>query len=265
MSELFDNCIPKYCIFSCIFHQQAFLDLYFLLLESYFLSNPNPPMNVHFVIYTTSVFKDIIQQSRFYNQNTFFFITNDEFQSVDLACKARLDVFDYSIINIYDKILYVDTDVVINGDIRNIFDIHLDEIIYALSEGSIDHEWDFWGSTLFRDRDGFDNYENKTAFSTGVMLFKNCDKIRNLFKTIKEDIVETNQIFCCCDQPYIVYNAFKLNLYNNQVLNSYAVNNDTNIYSGKIVHHFPGGVGIAERKLYIMIDFVNNMKNAIHH
>jgi len=255
------NVLSKNCIFSCIFHQSKFLDLYFLLLESYFLSNPTSI--THFVIYTSTPFMEIIKQSRFFNPDTFVFITNDTLHTVDAVCKARLDIFDFPITQSYEKILYLDTDVLIKGDINIIFNICTDDTIYAIQEGSIDHEYDFWGSNLFVMRNDLDKYDNKTAFSSGVMVFKNCDKIRDLFQNIKQDILETNIQYCCCDQPYIVYNAFKYNLYNNTVLNSYAVNNDNNIYSGKIIHHFPGYVGIADHKLIKMNNFLNNIKDAI--
>ena len=256
------NVLSKNCIFSCIFHQSKFLDLYFLLLESYFLSNPTNTM-IDFVIYTSTPFMEIIKQSRFFNPATFLFIINDTLQTVDAACKARLDVFDFPIIESYEKILYLDTDVLIKGNINIIFNICTDETIYATQEGSIDHEYDFWGSNLFEMRCDLNKYNNKTAFSSGVMVFKNCVKIRDLFQNIKQDILETNIQYCCCDQPYIVYNAFKYNLYNNTLLNSYAANNDDNIYSGKIIHHFPGLVGLAEHKLIKMNNFLNNIKDAI--
>jgi len=60
---------------------------------------------------------------------------------------------------------------------------------------------------------------------------------------------------------YIVYNAFKYNLYNNKILKSFVVNNDYNIHSNKIIHHFPGGTGIYTHKIVDMTKFLNNIKN----
>ena len=67
--------------------------------------------------------------------------------------------------------------------------------------------------------------------------------------------------FSCYDQPYIVYNAFKYNLYDNKILKSLVVNNDYNINSNKVIHHFPGGPGIYENKINYMTIFLNNLKN----
>jgi hypothetical protein len=56
-------------------------------------------------------------------------------------------------------------------------------------------------------------YNGKTAFTSGILLFNNCEKIKDLFNKINEDIVKRPYDFNYNDQPYIVYNAFKYNLY----------------------------------------------------
>lgn len=60
---------------------------------------------------------------------------------------------------------------------------------------------------------------------------------------------------------HIVYNAFKYNLYNNKILKSFVVNNDNNIHSDKVIHHFPGGPGIYKHKIVSMTIFLNNIKD----
>ena len=83
-----------------------------------------------------------------------------------------------------------------------------------------------------------------------------------LFSEINKHI-NTNYIFFnCYDQPYIVYNAFKYNLYNNKILKSFAVNNDHNIHSDKVIHHFPGGPGVYKDKKIQMRNFLNNLNKS---
>jgi hypothetical protein len=94
-------------------------------------------------------------------------------------------------------------------------------------------------------------------------LFNNCEKIKDLFNKINEDIVKRPYNFSCYDQPYIVYNAFKYNLYNNNILKTLAVNNDNNIHSDKVIHHFPGYPGRYEHKITTMTIFLNNIKKLI--
>jgi hypothetical protein len=38
------------------------------------------------------------------------------------------------------------------------------------------------------------------------------------------------------------------------------VNNDNNIHSDKVIHHFPGGPGIYEHKINVMTIFLNNIQ-----
>jgi hypothetical protein len=39
------------------------------------------------------------------------------------------------------------------------------------------------------------------------------------------------------------------------------VNNDNNIHSDKVIHHFPGGPGVYQGKIDIMTIFLNSLKN----
>jgi predicted O-methyltransferase YrrM len=92
-------------------------------------------------------------------------------------------------------------------------------------------------------------------------LFNNCEKIKNLFNKITEDIIKRPYNFSCFDQPYFVYNAFKYNLYNNKILKTLVVNNDNNIHSTKVIHHFSGGPGQYQDKIVVMNIFLNSIKD----
>ena len=48
---------------------------------------------------------------------------------------------------------------------------------------------------------------------------------------------------------------------NNKILKSLVVNNDKNIHSDKVIHHFPGGPGVYHHKIVIMTNFLNNIKD----
>ena len=156
----------------------------------------------------------------------------------------------------YNKILYLDTDVLVKDDINKVFEVCKEDILYVLEEGKIDSNNDYWGKSLFGNE--VNNYEDKTAFSSGVMLFNNCEKIKGLFNKINEDI--TNRPHSFHDQPHIVYNAFKYNLYNNKTLKSLVVNNDNNVHSDKVIHHFPGGPGVYQHKLVNMTKFLMRLR-----
>ena len=248
------------CIFICVFNQEKYVEMFYLLLESIFIYG-NLDDNTNILVYTSTHFMNIIKQSHLFNYEKVKFEINDTYNDVNKACKSRLDLFSLPSITNYKKILYLDTDILIKDDINKIFNVCEEDILYVLGEGSIDDEelGNCWGKLLFGD--DIHNYDDKTAFTSGIILFNNCDKIKNLFIEINEDIINRPYNFGCYDQPYIVYNAFKYNLYNNKVLSSLAVNQDYNIHSDKVIHHFPGGPGVYYYKIYNMTIFLNSIKD----
>jgi predicted O-methyltransferase YrrM/lipopolysaccharide biosynthesis glycosyltransferase len=244
------------CIFICVFNQEKYVDMLYILLESIFIyGNLNDTTNI--LIYTSTNFMNKIKQSHLFNEKKIIFEINDEYNNLDKACKARLDLFNLPSIKIYDKILYLDTDILIKDDINKIFDVCKEDLLYVLEEGEINNDNDFWGKTLFGNE--INNYNDKTAFTSGILLFNNCEKIIDLFNKINEDM--NNRYHSFHDQPFIVYNAFKYNLYDNNILKNYAVNNDSNIYSDKVIHHFPGGPGVYQHKINNMNTFLNDIKD----
>lgn len=178
--------------------------LYILLdsIHSYGLKEEDNCIEI--LIYTSTKFMNMIKQSPFYKDFIYFEI-NDTYGSVEKACKARLDLFSLQSLRKYIKILYLDTDIIVKGDLQNIFDLCLKDQLYVLEEGSIASDSDFWGKTLFVNAGDLELYTNNNAFSSGIMLFNNCEKIKELFSCIKEDIIKRPFTFYCHDQPYIVY------------------------------------------------------------
>lgn len=247
------------CIFVSVFNQTQYVDMFFLLLESIFIYG-NLDENTNILVYTSTIFMNKIKQSHLFNENKIKFEINDTYNNIDKACKARLDLFNLSSIINYNKILYLDIDILVKNNLNKIFDVCVQDILYVLEEGSILYKnVDYWGHSLFSNE--INNYQDKSAFTSGILLFNNCEKIKNLFNKINEDIITRPFNFTCYDQPYIIYNAFKYNLFNNKILNKYCVNRDTNIYSDKIIHHFPYGAGMPHNKLIAMTNFLNNIKD----
>lgn len=246
------------CIFVTIFVQAEYVDMFYLLLESIFIYG-NLDKNTNLLVYTSTPFMNMIKQSHIFNDEKIKFETNDTYDTIDKACKARLDLFKLPSIVNYNKILYLDTDILVKNDINKVFDLCKEDLLYTLEEGTIDNNMDYWGNSLFGDETH--NYQDKTAFTSGILLFNNCEKILDLFNKIKEDIINRPYNFSCYDQPYIIYNSFKYNLYDNKILKSLAVNYDINIYSDKVIHHFPSGPGWHQQKINVMTTFLNSIKD----
>jgi hypothetical protein len=230
--------------------------MFYLLLESILIYG-NLDDDTHIVVYTSTEFMNMIRQSHLYHKKIVFEI-NDTYTSIDLACKARLDLFELPCISNYDKILYLDTDIIIKNAVNTVFELCNEDILYVLEEGNLCLDYnDYWGKSLFGNE--LDHYNDTSAFTSGILLFNNCERIRQLFENIKKDMIKRPHPFH--DQPYFVYNAFKYNIYNNKLLKLFAVNNRNNIIGIEVIHHFPGGPGIYENKIIIMTTFLNRMKD----
>ncbi len=230
--------------------------MFYLLLESiYVYGELNDDTEI--LIYTSSNFMKKIRSSHLFSKKIYFEI-NDTYNNLDLSCRSRLDIFNFEIIKKYDKILYIDIDIIVKGDLNKIFDLCKLNLLYVLEEGAIDNDLNYWGKTLFT-QDEINKYTDKSAFTSGIILFKNCDTIRELFDIIKKDMNDRYHYFY--DQPFIVYNSFKYNLYDNKILKRYVINNEYFIHSDKIIHHFPGGPGVHEHKIKKMRLFLNSLKD----
>lgn len=231
--------------------------MFYLLLESILLYG-NLDNNTHIVVYTSTEFMNMIRQSHLYCEKIVFEI-NDTYTSIDLACKARLDLFELPCISQYNKILYLDTDIIIKNAVNTVFELCNEDILYVVEEGNLQLDNnDYWGKSLFGNE--ITQYSDTSAFSSGILLFNNCECIRQLFENIKKDMIKRPRNFKCYDQPYIVYNAFKYKLYNNKLLKLFAVNNKSNIAGIEVIHHFPGGPGEYASKISFMTQFLNRVK-----
>ena len=247
------------CIFICVFNQDKYVDMFYLLLESIFIYGDLDD-ETELLIYTSTSFMHKIKQSHLFNDTKMKFEVNDTFDSVEKACKSRLNLFNFESVKKYKKILYLDTDIIVKRSISKMFEVCEKDLLYVLEEGEIDHnDGDLWGKCLFGEE--INTFADKTAFTSGILLFNNCEKIEYLFQKINEDMANRPQTFACHDQPYIVYNAFKYNLYDNKVLKTLVVNNDHDIHSDKIIHHFPGGPGFYKKKIQVMEVFLKMLFN----
>jgi hypothetical protein len=99
------------------------------------------------------------------------------------ASAARLHIFEYENIDHYNKILYLDTDIIIQGNIMKIFECLIEDKLYAVKENNINTSFN---GAFFFDFNKFDL--NTPAFNAGVLLFKNSANIRRVFCDINKHI-----------------------------------------------------------------------------
>jgi hypothetical protein len=242
----------KNLIYFTIFGEKKYLNLLDLLIKS-FKAFGNPS-NIDFLIITTYDFKEAEQifHTMDYNIDFHFIDNNNDLYNLS----SRFLVFNYHKITEYNKILYLDTDILITNDINNIFNLDLDNKLYALMEGTIDDN--YHGKEFF----DFSTINNATpSFTSGILLFNNCNEIKNLFNITMNAIIENinnNGIKpVAYDQAFINYYAIINNLYNNTLLINYCINNPEIFnYKNHIISHFPGGVGNYSSKYDKMNNYI---------
>ena len=204
------------------------------------------PATTEILIMTTAEFKTIIESE--IQEFTIHYYILDASTVMEAACN-RLKIFGYENIERYDKILYLDTDIIIGSDMNKLLDKDIqDDKLYVAEEGNLGG--DSWGWWLF---EGSGININTSAFSTSVMFFRNSVAIKNLFQDIQDYIFEyihikNNPIPICLEQPFVIYKAITQNKYDNQLIKPFVLNIYFEISSSQmsdqlILYHFPGQLG----------------------
>ena len=257
--------MSKAIVYSCVFFNEKYVNLINLLLKSYKLFG-NSSDNVDYLIICNSDYQKKIQEL-FDNLNINGKIWCLDLKTMFEAGYSRLKIFNYPDINLYDKILYLDCDILVTNSINNILDFQLENKLYALQEGNTNHH--YWGQQFFGK-----NNPKYEAFTSGILLFNNNIIIKDLFSQIllhiNNHITSKLSIPGCLDQPFIVYHAVKNNLYDNQKLINIVINNPNKSdrwrpkqihqnYNGQTICHFPGEPGFYENKIEKMSNFMNDI------
>ena len=261
------------CIFICVFHNPNYVHLCELLLES--IHTFGKLENAHILIYTTDELKSKIENV-VPNGLPVVFETNNRILTKQQACHARTDFFTLPTViqNRYKKVIYLDTDILVLRPLQPLFDIITDPVLYALEEGILERDtivkhggFDYWGASLFGMM--FPQYEGRSAFSSGILLFANIPVIEFLFRNIKtlSNSVD-NPYLHGFDQPYFVYCSMVLEIYDNQKLKKYAVYTtpfeNMSELPEVILVHFAGGVGVHGHKLVAMQEFYMKYTQSKH-
>ena len=240
-------------VFCSVFHNPDYVDLFFLLLESISIYGNIQSGEFEIILYTTSEFASKIISSKLYDaQYTHIFI-NDSYTTMEHACMSRYDIFSIPGIQKYEKILYLDTDILVFGDLRQVFAMCQTNQLYALEEGELTHE--YWGGKLFSETEK-QILKNTLGFSSGILLFRNCDAIRTLFNDVRKDAVVRKELMnCVFDQPYLNYHAHKKGLVFGKMQDYFTTRYEIEKSIQNIRHivHFCGGVGNYPVKYDMMV------------
>lgn len=246
-------------IYMSVFCQESYINLLEMLIKSIKLRANLDNKTTHVHVLTSHEFKPLIENKiSLYDIPVKYHLL--DIKTIFDSAVARLEIFKYIDSDLYENLLYLDTDVLINSDINVLFNLDIQPTkLYALEEGVI--HGIFWGSEFF----DFNKHNMwSSAFSSGVLYFKNSEPIRTLFKNTLAHVeqyvfIDKNPHPVCLDQPFIIYNSFIENKYDNQLLKKYVENNPGTVDSVKIIYHFPGLIGNYGFKREKMEDFWNKM------
>jgi lipopolysaccharide biosynthesis glycosyltransferase len=254
---------PKNLVYCCVFYNKDYLKLLGLLLKS--LKMYSPSENFDFLVITQKQFEPQVKE---FGRNlgidlrTFCMDCSTIFQA---AC-ARLFIFDYPEVSGYEKLLYIDTDILIKGPLDPIFDLlnGAKDVLYGIESGTI--ESPNFGAQFFN----FNQIEKSlTGLNSGTLLFLNSQTMKDLFQRIRNHIntftQSGEQSPYCMDQPFINFHAIRDKLYDNKTLNPFVSlfeNNDTvDNYTTSSICHFSFPIGNFSHKYNRMCDFLDKTLN----
>lgn len=175
---------------------------------------------------------------------------------------GRFAVYQYEDIKKYDKVLYMDIDIIAINMINDIF-YHINNKISVYNEwGLMTDHTNYWGNTLLSSDEKNDVIKNNIfGINSGLFGFVPSTENLNTLKYVCDIGTNPNAITCVVDQPSFNYALYKTKnyeaLFTNFVSNRVHINNKTelqkHIDDKKVLLHFNGnGIFNAEKKYNIM-------------
>jgi lipopolysaccharide biosynthesis glycosyltransferase len=243
----------KNLLYTCVFSNKHFIKLLELLLIS-IKEFGNVKNDIDVLVLTHFQFKnDIKKIAKHINLNIIIYCM--DFNTIPEAKSARLYIFNIPFIQNYNKILYLDTDIIITNDLHNIFNNNIEDKLYVVEECDISGA--YFGKEFFN----FNKIDPKTpAFNSGVLYFKPCKTIKVLFKQILEHILTFSKFGSHVDQPFFNYHTISKKLNDTSFLYKYSTNNPHNYTSNKqlCICHFAGNYN-NNGKYQHMYDFLEKI------
>lgn len=178
-------------IYFLLTYKEEYVPLFSILLESILKYSSKPNYDILIMTHERLVplIKDIKNLKKFNHDFMLFPEPKDLYQALQL----KASIFDYSKINNYKKVLFLDVDIIIQNNINEIFNNlkPKDGILYALHEQNGTHFHKFW-SLMKYSKDDIKKFQEHhiLSFNVGTMMFsvspimkKHHENLRRLMKT----------------------------------------------------------------------------------
>jgi alpha-N-acetylglucosamine transferase len=200
------------------FHAKKYADMLQLLLFS--IKNVMDTSQFDILILTDSILQSSIQEIGELLDLSLKLHIVEGITTASAASSAKLTIFEYPEIHHYERALYLDTDIIIQHDISDLFRIPIQDRLYAKEEGIIGEvyhgEWFFDFNTISR---------NTPAFNAGAFLFQISPTMKRIFtetyRFINECINKKVPIPVCYEQPYMNYFIIREGKQNTTLFNNY--------------------------------------------
>jgi len=209
----------KNLIYMCVFNEAKYVDLLkILMLTIKFFSKTD---GIDFLVIANQT---LVPAIRILFKQLQLPLAIKLYEPKDLheSLCARYTVFDYEGIAAYERILYLDTDIVNQGDLSPLFTVEIDDKIHAVPEGTIEHA--YHGGHLF-DLTTVD--KDTPGMNSGILLFKNTEAIRTVFKEINAHIQELKDkgehIGIIVDQAFLNFHTVSVGRNETTLLTKYAM------------------------------------------
>tara|TARA_A100001015_G_scaffold195734_1_gene218279 strand:- start:375 stop:1856 length:1482 start_codon:yes stop_codon:yes gene_type:complete len=250
-------------VYSCIFNNENYLIIIEKLLNSFYKHNKDS--NIVYLIITDSKLESkIIEICEKINLNFKTWIIDicnytSNIDNIYESTYARYYIYAYPEIYNYEKILYLDCDILILSNLELLFRLELSNLLYVMYEKT--HRTAH--GSLFNNEEYEIFKNNNDSFTSALFLFNNnsiiLDYFKNIYIFIKNFHKENSNPLHCYDQPIVNRLNYNKKIIDNKLLSKFCKNLEpfsdmeylSNIDS-YFLCHFPTTVGDSESKIKIM-------------
>ena len=261
-------------IYSCVFTNENYITLFKNLLTSY--CRYNDTSNVCYLVITSKEFhekiKNILSESGLKHYDTWILdVCTEPRQDYNVyqSTYTRYFLFQYSKIHKFEKILYLDCDMLIVNNIDSLFSLDIENKFYFVHEPM--HRYNH--CALFSDSE-FEKLDSDCTFTTAIILFENtptnAGNLEKFYDTIKKFHMNYINPLPSYDQPIVNKICIEEKIYDNVLLRSYCLNimptdgvEKINLIPNYTMCHFATNVGEHVSKLQ-RISTVQKILNIPH-
>ena len=215
-------------IYSCVFVDENYIKLLENLIQSY--DKFNKDSDICYLVITYERFESAIKKS----MHNIDFIKYDIWlldvcnslinkENIYDATCMRYYIYAYPKINQYQKILYLDCDIIVLDKLDGMFDVCIEDVLYFVHEPM--HRYNH--CSLFTDEE-YKNLSSNSSFTTAIMLFNNNSIVTAYLENIYLYIKEFKSIFPnplpAYDRPIVNKLCIYKQVSNNTMLNNFCFN-----------------------------------------